>query len=369
MTTFGARLRELRRAGGLSLADLAERVPCDKGHLSRVENDHRRPTAELVRRLDAVLGADGDLLIRAGVDETDAGGLRAGETAELLRRLRTGDAAPATLEAISCEVTELCCQYAWRDPRSLRREAHAWFREAARLLHRSVGLAAHRELLVAAGWLALLAGCLENDLCLTRGAEATRAAARRLGDEAGHAGIVAWSWELAAWFALTRGHPAAALSAARTGRRTAGDGSDAAAQLLAHEARALAMIGNRTGARAALDGVFVLLDRLPEPARPDHHFAVEPAKWDFLAMQVHGAIGDDRRAGAHARAVLQAGGSPRRLAAARSALAGVAEIPPALAAAGDRPPARAVGVERAHDGENGARAVVRSLPDARRAAA
>ena len=168
MTTFGARLRELRRAGGLSLADLAERVPCDKGHLSRLENDHRRPTAELVRRLDAVLGADGDLLIRAGVDESDAGGLRAGETAELLRRLRTGDAAPATLEAISCEVTELCCQYAWRDPRSLRREAHAWFREAARLLHRSVGLAAHRELLVAAGWLALLAGCLENDLGLTQ---------------------------------------------------------------------------------------------------------------------------------------------------------------------------------------------------------
>jgi transcriptional regulator with XRE-family HTH domain len=193
MTTFGARVRELRRAGGFSLASLAEWVPCDKGHLSRVENDLRRPTAALVRRLDAVLGADGDLLIRAGVDECDAGGVRAVETAELLRRLRAADAAPATLEAIRSEVTELCCQYAWRDPRSLRREAHAWFREAARLLHRSVGLAAHRELLVAAGWLALLTGCLENDLGLTHGAEATRAAARRLGDEAGHAGIVAWS--------------------------------------------------------------------------------------------------------------------------------------------------------------------------------
>ena len=97
MTTFGARLRELRRAGGLSLADLAERVPCDKGHLSRVENDHRQPTAALVRRLDAVLGADGDLLIRAGVEESDAGGLRAGETAAL--RVRSASPAVARRRA------------------------------------------------------------------------------------------------------------------------------------------------------------------------------------------------------------------------------------------------------------------------------
>jgi hypothetical protein len=135
------------------------------------------------------------------------------------------------------------------------------------------------------------------------------------------------------WFALTQDRPAAALSAARAGRRMAGHDNSVAAQLLAHEARALAAVGDETGARAALDGVFVLLDRLPEPARPDHHFAVEPAKWDLLAMQVHAAIGDRRRAGAHAQAVLQAGGSPKRLAAARSVLA---ELPPVLALAEGR---------------------------------
>ena len=50
-------------------------------------------------------------------------------------------------------------------------------------------------------------------------------------------------------------------------------------------------------------------------------------------MQVLGVIGDHRQAGCHARAVLQAGGSPMRLAAARSVLA---EVSPVLTVAGRR---------------------------------
>jgi hypothetical protein len=51
-------------------------------------------------------------------------------------------------------------------------------------------------LLTAAGWLALLVGCVEYDLGLRAAAEATRAAAKRLGAEAGNGEIIAWAHEM-----------------------------------------------------------------------------------------------------------------------------------------------------------------------------
>jgi transcriptional regulator with XRE-family HTH domain len=56
---FGPELRRLREARGLSLAVLAERVHYDKGHLSKIENGRRNPTAVLARACDDALGADG----------------------------------------------------------------------------------------------------------------------------------------------------------------------------------------------------------------------------------------------------------------------------------------------------------------------
>jgi transcriptional regulator with XRE-family HTH domain len=204
VAAFGERVRALRTERGWSLAHLAAAVPCDKGHLSWVETGVRRPTAELARRIDDVLGARGDVVAVAHQDVVAAADLRPWETAELLRRVQADDAAPATIEALHATVFELCYQYATEPATELRAEAHGWIREVARLLHRPTGLAAHRELLTAAGWLALLVGCLEYDLGMRAGAEATRTAARQLGEEAGHPEIVAWSHEMAAWFALTQ---------------------------------------------------------------------------------------------------------------------------------------------------------------------
>jgi transcriptional regulator with XRE-family HTH domain len=60
--SFGSVLRRLRLAAGLSLTDLAVQVQYSKGHLSKAENGHVLPSLELVRRLDAVLGAGGTLI-------------------------------------------------------------------------------------------------------------------------------------------------------------------------------------------------------------------------------------------------------------------------------------------------------------------
>lgn len=69
---LGAELRRRRHAAGLSLAHLASAVYCDRGFLSRIERGERRASANLVRRCDAVLEADGELIALLAVAEAVA---------------------------------------------------------------------------------------------------------------------------------------------------------------------------------------------------------------------------------------------------------------------------------------------------------
>lgn len=335
MTTFGDEVRALRTAQGWSLAELAAAIPCDKSYLSRIETGARRPTAELARRIDGALGAGGALRAR----REQPGDPRLWETVELLARVQANDTAPATIEALRATAVELCCRYSTHPAADLRREAHGWLREAGRLVRRPTGLATHRELLTIAGWLALLVGCLEYDLGMHAGAEATRIAARQLGEEAGHAEIVAWSHEMAAWFALTQSRPGDVLAAARAGQAVAPGGS-AAVQLAGQEAKALARLGDAAGAQSALDRGRAMLAGRAVPERPEHHFVMDPAKCDFYAMDAYRLVGADEQAAAAARVVLRGGGkAPMRLTEARLTLAIVA------ARAGELEQAVALGVE------------------------
>ena len=349
MAAFGQRVRALRNQHGWSLAELAAAIPCDKGHLSRIETGGRRPTAELARRIDDVLGARGEIVAASHLDVVAADDARPWESAELLRRVQANDGAPATIEALHATVFELCCQYATQPAAELRAEAHGWMREVARMLHRPTGLAAHRELLVAAGWLALLVGCVEYDMGMRAGAEATRTAARQLGEEAGHPEIVAWSHEMAAWFALTQSRYRGVLTAAQTGQAVAPGGS-AAVQLAGQEAKALARLGDQAGVRDALTRGRALLDSMAAPERPDHHFVVDPDKWDFYAMDAYRLAQDDELAAHHARTVLTLGAgpdgekAPMRMAEARLTLAAVA------ARAGDLEQAASTGMEALSSG-------------------
>jgi transcriptional regulator with XRE-family HTH domain len=344
VAAFGQRVRTLRTERGWSLAELAAAIPCDKGHLSRIETGARRPTAELARRIDDVLGARGEIVAASHLDAVAAEDARPWESAELLRRVQANDAAPATIEALHATVFELCCQYATQPAAELRAEAHGWMREVARMLHRPTGLAAHRELLVAAGWLALLVGCVEYDMGMRAGAEATRTAARQLGEEAGHPEITAWSHEMGAWFALTQSRYRGVLTAAQTGQAVAPGGS-AAVQLAGQEAKAFARLGDLAGVRDALSRGRALLNSMPAPERPDHHFVVDPDKWDFYAMDAYRLAQDDELAAHHARTVLTLGAgpdgekAPMRMAEARLTLAAVA------ARAGDLEQAASTGME------------------------
>lgn len=58
---FGAELRRLRIAAGLTLTQLAALVHYSKGQLSKIETGRKRPSVEVARLCDTVLGAQGSL--------------------------------------------------------------------------------------------------------------------------------------------------------------------------------------------------------------------------------------------------------------------------------------------------------------------
>lgn len=301
--SFANRLRGYRAHRAWSLARLAEATHYSKGYLSNVENGRKPPTEDLARRCDEALRANGELIAAARTDVVSLLDKTPWQTAELVQRLQLSDTTPTTLESLRSTVEELCCQYAYRDALELRAEAHDWLQRVTGLLRRPVGLKAHQELLVAGGWLALLAGCVEYDLGMRAAAESTRTAALHLGAESGQAEISGWAYELAAWFALTQGRYQHAVAAAKQGQEVARN-SSVHVQLMAQEAKARARLGE-SGLGDLLESGRTILDRLPYPDRPDNHFEVDPAKWDYYAMDVHRLAGDDGLAGLYATTVIR----------------------------------------------------------------
>jgi transcriptional regulator with XRE-family HTH domain len=347
--SFGSRLREYRDHRGWSLADLARATHFSRSYLSNVENGRKPATEDIARACDAALRAKGELIAAARHEATAKLNDMPWQTAELVSRLQSSDTTPNTIEALHSTVEELCCQYNRRDALELRQEAHEWLQYVGTLLRRPVGLRAHTDLLIAGGWLALLAGCVEYDLGMGTAAESTRVAAAQLGAEAGHPEIVGWGHEMTAWFALTQGRFRQAVDASRRGQAVA-QGTSVQVQLIAQEAKARARLGE-SGLTTLLESGRHLLEELPYPDRPDNHFKVDPAKWDYYAMDVHRMAQDNAQASEYAASVIgdniAPDGtelSPMRIAECRLTLAFVAGRD------GDLEQAVGLGVEGLKDG-------------------
>ena len=306
--TFAARLREYREHRGWSLADLARATNYSRSYLSNIENGRKAATEELARLCDEALRAKGELIGAARAEVAAKLDLSPWQTAELIQRIQASDTTPSTIEALQSTIEELCCQYNYRDALELRQEAHGWLQHVAAMLRRPVGLRAHQELLVAGGWLALLAGCVEYDLGMRAAAESTRTAAVQLGSEAGHPEIEGWGHEMVAWFALTQGRFRQAAEAAKKGQAVARS-SSVHVQLIAQEAKARARMGE-SGLHNLLETGREFLGQLPYPDRPDNHFKVDPAKWDYYAMDVHRLAGDDDLAKLYANTVIRDNTTP-----------------------------------------------------------
>jgi hypothetical protein len=231
-------------------------------------------------------------------------------TLEILARLRASDVSLSTLEALVITVDRLSSDYAHVPAEQLLDEGRDWLRRLTGLRDGRLTLAQHRDVLVLAGRLALLVGCVEYDLGQAGPAEATRQAALSLGREAEDLDIVGWAHEMRSWYALTRGDYRTAINAAQSGLNAVGRRHSVAVQLAAHQAKAWARIGNRREVETALDCGRATLEALEYPENPNNHFVVDPSKWDFYTMDVYRHVGEDRLAEMHAHEVLRTSVGP-----------------------------------------------------------
>lgn len=185
-------------------------------------------------------------------------------------------------------------------------EGRQWLRRVVELHSKSLTLSQHREALALSGWLALLVGCAEYDTGDRHAAESTRRAALSLASEADHAEITGWAHEMRAWFALTTGDYRGVIAAAQAGTDVAPH-QGVAVQLAGQEAKAWARLGDRRRVEVALDRGRNLLEGMPHPENLDNHFVVDPAKFDFYAMDCYRLVGEDKLARALAEEALRAG--------------------------------------------------------------
>lgn len=231
------------------------------------------------------------------------------DTPEIEARLRASDVSLSTLDALRIAADRLCCEYPHVAPERLHREGLVWLRRIAGLLDSRLTMAQHREVLNIAGWFALLVGCVEYDLGRGSQAEATRQAALSLAQESGDTHIAAWAYEMRAWYSLTQGDYRGVIAAAEAGEALT-QNQNASVQLAAQRAKAWARMGDRRQVEVALNEGRARLEALPHPNDLDHHFVVDPAKFDFYAMDCYRIVGENQLAALYAHEVISASTDP-----------------------------------------------------------
>ncbi|TDB78684.1 hypothetical protein E1264_36640 [Actinomadura sp. KC216] len=212
------------------------------------------------------------------------------------------DLPEGTLDLLDSVVDRLCRDYPTVAPAALSDRARAHLAYVLRLVDGRTTLHEHRELLVRAGWLSILLACTLFDAGEPTGAEAVRRTARRLGEQAGHGEIIGWSWEIAAWFALVERRYDEAVALAEAGARHAGMTS-AAVQLTLQAGRGYARMGDDRALEALRAGRKIL-NRLPRPDHPEHHFVFDPGKYEFHCSMIYTMLGRDEAAEEHAAEVI-----------------------------------------------------------------
>jgi hypothetical protein len=136
----------------------------------------------------------------------------------------------------------------------------------------------HRRLLTVGGWLSLLASTCHIDLRQFRAATTWLRTASQLAGHAERCEIAAWCLETEAWQAVTTGDYRHALTLSQGAQRVAPRGSSAYIQATAQEGRIWARLGARSETRDALHRVDRLVEPLPMPAHPEHHYRYDPSK-------------------------------------------------------------------------------------------
>ena len=312
MSEFAEELRRLMTAKRMGVRELARQVPCNPGHVSQLRNGQKRPSPQIAKRLDDVLGAGGRLAeiaasfdARPGPAERGTAGAvdDAVELIELTRRIERSDVGPGTVDALDMVTDRLCREYPTVAAPVLRDRARKYLRCTLGLLDRRKTLRQHRDLLVNAGWLAALLACVYYDAGQPVSAEAARRMTHQLGEQAGHSELAGWAFEIAAWFALVEGRFTDTVTLCEAGLARAGV-CNAGVQLTLQASRAYARMGDSRAVEMLKAGQ-EMLRRVPEPAHAEHHFVFDRDKYEFYTATIYTWLGtDDAAAVENAREVV-----------------------------------------------------------------
>jgi transcriptional regulator with XRE-family HTH domain len=324
-------LRAWRDSANLTRAEMADRLNrtqaaqrdgliCDEKRIAKWESgDVLWPRPEYRRALQEMTGQDSETLgfipphrsaerpppLTGTIVPRDTLQAEAEvfDTLELTRLAGMSDIGAGTIEALHEATDFLCRAYPTTPAAILRDRAKKRLKQVHELLGVRTTIDQHRELLVIAGWIAALLGCVHYDLGEREEAEAARQAAYQWAKQAGHGELMGWAFEMSAWFTLVEGNYEQLIDAAQTGQHIAGT-TNAGVQLTLQEAKGWAYLGDRRQTDEALTRGAQMLGTLPVPAHRDHHFVFDHTKYAFYASTCYAVLGDDPRAQEHALEVI-----------------------------------------------------------------
>ena len=249
------------------------------------------------------------------------------EALDLARRVAASDVGDDTLPTLEATADSLACDYPRSSPVDLLVRSRHYLTYVARLMDARMTLSERRRLMVVGGWISLLAATCEIDLGRRNVASLRLRAAAHLASETDHPEILGWVLETRAWQHLTEGNYHEAVRLAQSSQSVAPRNSSAFIQAIAQEGRAWSRLGDAVETRRALARVERLVEPLPAPERPEHHFRYDPAKSDAYLATTLSWMGDPA-AEPYARGVLErieglarGNARPRRAASARLDLA------------------------------------------------
>jgi tetratricopeptide (TPR) repeat protein len=225
------------------------------------------------------------------------------DTLDLTRLAGMSDISAGAIDALDEAADLLCRAYPTTPAATLRDRTKRRLKQVLDLLAGRVTIDQHRDLLVIAGWMAAILGCVHYDLGEREEAEAARQAAYQWAKQAGHSELMGWAWEMSAWFALTEGNYEQLIDSAQAGQPIAGT-SNAGVQLALQEAKGWAHIGDRANTDEALTRGAGILGKLPMPSHREHHFVFDHTKYLYYAAACYTALGDDERAEEYALEVI-----------------------------------------------------------------
>jgi tetratricopeptide (TPR) repeat protein len=235
-----------------------------------------------------------------------ASDLESGEGADIMLMLQEADRSdigPGTIESLYTIFDKLCRDYVNSSALELQQGLKRLYARIMRLRQGRMTFGQHKELIALSGWVTALLACVDWDMNEREAAETARAATLRFAKEIDHSELIAWSYEIQAWFALTEGRYSDVVSIAKAAQSIGGENS-AIVQLIMQEARGWAKLGNREAAELAIERGHNLLQKLPAIHYP-RHFVFDSTKFPFYVASCYQWLGEYDKAEEYALQVLR----------------------------------------------------------------